>query len=215
MKQTIAASTYRAAAALLLAAAAPLARAQEEAEPAAEAAEPAAAEQPAVRRPENPPVEKGLAFVNLARIFKESEHIAARRKEISAEFRDREQAIADKIDALQLARQTLDKERLTLTNAQIQEENDRINASEVEIQRETRDLADDKRLRFDAAQRELERAVLETIKEVSRGRENFIVFDLSTILFADARLEITDDVIGLLDEKMAAADQAPAETPAE
>ncbi|MBF2735423.1 MAG: OmpH family outer membrane protein [Betaproteobacteria bacterium AqS2] len=207
MKQMFASSPFWAAAALLLAAAAPLAQAQEaDQEPAAEAAE----EQPALRRPENPPVEKGLAFVNLARIFKESKHIAARREQISAEFTAREQAISDKIDALQVARQTLDQERLTLTNAQIQEENDRINASEVEIQRETRDLADDKRLRFDAAQRELERAVLETIKEVSRGRENFIVFDLSTILFADARLEITDDVIELLDEKMAAA-----ETPAE
>ncbi len=174
------------------------------------------AEQPAEdssssNRPSNLAIEKGIAFVNLARIFRESEYIAARRQAINAEFVEREQAISDKIDALQATRQKLDQERLTLTNAQIQEENSRINATEVEIQRETRDLADDKRLRFDAAQRELERRVLETIKDVSRTRESFIVFDLSTILFADARLEITDYVLELLDQQEVPADDAATE----
>lgn len=181
-------------------------RAQEDTEQ-REAGEPAA-ETSSSNRPSNLAIEKGIAFVNLARIFRESESIAARRQEINAEFVEREQAISDKIDALQATRQKLDQERLTMTNAQIQEENSRINATEVEIQRETRDLADDKRLRFDAAQRELERRVLETIKEVSRTRESFIVFDLSTILFADARLEITDYVLELLDQEVPADDAA-------
>lgn len=189
------------------AAAAPMwVRAQEDTEQ--REAEQPAAESPSPNRPSNLAIEKGIAFVNLARIFRESEYIAARRQEINAEFVEREQAISDKIDALQATRQKLDQERLTLTNAQIQEENSRINATEVEIQRETRDLADDKRLRFDAAQRELERRVLETIKEVSRTRESFIVFDLSTILFADARLEITDYVLELLDQEVPADDAA-------
>lgn len=189
------------------AAAAPMwVRAQEDTEQ--REAEQPAAESPAANRPSNLAIEKGIAFVNLARIFRESEYIAARRQEINAEFVEREQAISDKIDALQATRQKLDQERLTLTNAEIQEENSRINATEVEIQRETRDLADDKRLRFDAAQRELERRVLETIKEVSRTRESFIVFDLSTILFADARLEITDYVLELLDQEVPADDAA-------
>lgn len=183
-------------------------RAQEDTEQ-REAEQPAAAEEgSSSNRPSNLAIEKGIAFVNLARIFRESESIAARRQEINAEFVEREQAISDKIDALQATRQKLDQERLTMTNAQIQEENSRINATEVEIQRETRDLADDKRLRFDAAQRELERRVLETIKEVSRKRESFIVFDLSTILFADARLEITDYVLELLDQEVPADDAA-------
>lgn len=181
-------------------------RAQEDTEQ-REAEQPAAEASPG-NRPTNLAIEKGIAFVNLARIFRESEYIAARRQAINAEFVEREQAISDKIDALQATRQKLDQERLTLTNAEIQEENSRINATEVEIQRETRDLADDKRLRFDAAQRELERRVLETIKEVSRTRESFIVFDLSTILFADARLEITDYVLELLDQEVPADDAA-------
>lgn len=181
-------------------------RAQEDTEQ-REAEQPAAEASPG-NRPTNLAIEKGIAFVNLARIFRESEYIAARRQAINAEFVEREQAISDKIDALQATRQKLDQERLTLTNAEIQEENSRINATEVEIQRETRDLADDKRLRFDAAQRELERRVLETIKEVSRTRESFIVFDLSTILFADARLEITDYVLELLDQEVPAEDAA-------
>lgn len=189
------------------AAAAPMwVRAQEDTEQ-REAEQPAAEASPG-NRPTNLAIEKGIAFVNLARIFRESEYIAARRQAINAEFVEREQAISDKIDALQATRQKLDQERLTLTNAEIQEENSRINATEVEIQRETRDLADDKRLRFDAAQRELERRVLETIKEVSRTRESFIVFDLSTILFADARLEITDYVLELLDQEVPADDAA-------
>lgn len=181
-------------------------RAQEDTEQ--REAEQPAEDSPSSNRPSNLAIEKGIAFVNLARIFRESEYIAARRQAINAEFVEREQAISDKIDALQATRQKLDQERLTLTNAQIQEENSRINATEVEIQRETRDLADDKRLRFDAAQRELERRVLETIKEVSRTRESFIVFDLSTILFADARLEITDYVLELLDQEVPADDAA-------
>lgn len=185
-------------------------RAQEDTEQ-RESDQPAAEASPG-NRPSNLAIEKGIAFVNLARIFRESEYIAARRQEINAEFVEREQTISDKIDALQATRQKLDQERLTMTNAQIQEENSRINATEVEIQRETRDLADDKRLRFDAAQRELERRVLETIKEVSRKRESFIVFDLSTILFADARLEITDYVLELIDQQSAApADDAATE----
>lgn len=145
--------------------------------------------------------EKGMAFVNLARIFKESIYVDSQRQKISAEFKDREAKLRQRIDALAAERDKLVAEQVTMTDQQIQELNERFAEEELSIQRDTRDLADDKRLRFDAAQRDLEQVVLESIQEVSREREDFIVFDLSTILFADSRLEITDSVIELLDQK--------------
>ena len=166
-----------------------------------------AQEEEAVVQPTDAAIEKGIAFVNLARIFKESNFIDGHRQDISAEFLDREAELRGRIDQLAADRDKLLTEQLTMTDAQIQEFNNRISEEELSIQRDTRDLADDKRLRFDAAQRELEKMVLEVIQEISRGREDFIVFDLSTILFADSRLEITDSVIGLLDQKSQAAKQ--------
>ena len=154
-------------------------------------------------RPNNLAIEKGVAFVNLSKIFKDSSYVQAKREEIAEEFMDQEKVLEEKIKLLQADKEDLTKNRLTMTSAQIQDATDALNAREIEIKRETRDLTDDKRLRFDAAQRELETLVLEKIKEVSRNRENFIVFDLSTILFADARLEITDEVIKLIDEELA------------
>lgn len=165
---------------------------------------------PLREQPRNPSIESGVAFVNLNRIFQESSYIDARLAEVNSEFTAREQELEQKVEELAQMREQHSRDRLTMTVAQRSEVTDRINEMELEIQRENRNLSEDKRLRFDSAQRELERTVLETIQEVSANRENFIVFDLSTILFADKRLEITDEVILRLDE----ADPGEAAQPA-
>ena len=158
---------------------------------------------PVPQLPANPAIQKGVAFVNLARIFKESEFIGSKRQLISEEFVELEKELEAKIETLEQRRQKQNKERLTLTKEQLQTEIDALNDMELEIQRTTRNLQEDKRLRFDVVQRDLEGIILETIQEISSSRENFIVFDLSTILFADASLEITEEVIQLLDKKTA------------
>lgn len=155
-------------------------------------------------RPANPAIESGVSFVNINRIFKESAYIQAQLDAVNAEFSDREEALREMNEELIAARDEHSRNRLTMTAENLSAENERLNAMELEINREGRNLTEDKRLRFDSAQRDLERLVLETIQEVSAGRENFIVFDLSTILFADKRLEITDEVIVRLDETAAA-----------
>ncbi len=158
----------------------------------------------AAERPANPAIESGVSFVNINRIFKESAYIQGELDAVNAEFSDREEELRAMNDELIEARDEHSRNRLTMTAESISAENERLNAMELEINREGRNLTEDKRLRFDSAQRDLERLVLETIQEVSAGRENFIVFDLSTILFADKRLEITDEVIVRLDEAAAA-----------
>ena len=153
----------------------------------------------AIDRPANPPIEKGVAFVNLARIFSTSKFIEAKRTEINAEFADREKELEEKIVKLNEMREQQSRDRLTQTAEQRRAANDSLNELDIEIQREQRNLNEDRRLRFDGVQRDLEEFVLEQIQQVSFERENMIVFDLTTILFADARLEITDEVITRLD----------------
>ena len=150
-------------------------------------------------RPSNPSIERGVAFVSLSRIFKESKYVEARLADINSEFSEREQELEAKIEQLRQSRETHARDRLTMTASERSTETDKLNEMEIEIQREGRNLTEDKRLRFDSAQRELEIFVLEKIQDVSSEKENFIVFDLSTILFADTRLEITDEVIIRLD----------------
>ena len=150
-------------------------------------------------RPSNPSIERGVAFVSLNRIFKESKYVEARLSDVNSEFSEREQELEAKIEQLSQARETHSRDRLTMTAAERSTETDKLNELEIEIQREGRNLTEDKRLRFDSAQRELEIFVLEKIQDVSSEKENFIVFDLSSILFADTRLEITDEVIMRLD----------------
>ena len=158
--------------------------------------------------PNNPSIEKGVAFVNINRIFSESAYIESEFDEVNSEFLAREEELEAKIEELRLAREKQSRDRLTMTVSERTETTEMINEMELVIQRENRDLSEDKRLRFDSIQRDLERFVLEKIQEVSAEKENFIVFDLTTILFADKRLEITDEVIRRIDESKAAEAEA-------
>ena len=145
---------------------------------------------------------EGIAFVILGRIFRESRYIGVKRDQVNAEFAEREDSLRKKIEEREKYRSGLDKDRISLTAAQLDEQTDRIEILNIEIKRQGRDLEEDKRIRFDAVNRELEKEVFATIEQVANRKNTYIVFELSSVLFAEKSMDITADVIELLDVQL-------------
>ena len=160
---------------------------------------------PAQDSPAAPRFVDGMAFVILGRIFRDSQYIDAKRDQINAEFAEREGNLRRKIEELDNDRNGLEEDRLTLTAAQLDQKNDRIDLLNIEIKRETRDLEEDKRLRFDVTNRELEKEVFAAIEQVANEQGAYIVFELSSVLFAEKSMDITAEVIKLLDTQLTAS----------
>lgn len=137
-----------------------------------------------------------MGFVRLSRIFGESDFVKQWHNDVNQEFTAREQDLQDRIAKFQK-----DKRSEGETAVQIVADGPSLAELEREIKRKDRDLAEDKRVRFEEANREVEKIVLKTIREIASQRKVYIVFELSTVLFAEKSLDLTDDVIVALDAR--------------
>lgn len=142
-----------------------------------------------------------IGFVLLSRVFRESQYVAKVRTDIEEDFSDREQALQAKITQFNELRSTRQQGQLTQVDLSQADAGSNITELEREIKREDRDLAEDKRSRFDAANIEVERTISKKIREVASERKIFLVVELSSVLFAEKRLDLTDDVIASLDQE--------------
>ena len=145
-----------------------------------------------------------IGFVLLSKVFRESQYVANIRQGIDAEFVEREQALQAKIDEFTRLREN--ETSLTQDVAAGDASVD-LDELEREIKREDRNLSEDKRSRYDEANREVERQVGETIQKVAASHQLFMVFELSSVLYAERRLDITDEVIAELDKLDTSSEQ--------
>ncbi len=148
-----------------------------------------------------------MAVVDISRIFRDSAFIKQNRDEISASFAERDDNLRALIDEAEAKRESLSRERLSLTEADFAAQRQEIEQLDIRIQREDRNLREDRRLAFDARQRELEKIVLTAVQDLSRERGYYVVLELSAILFAEQSVDFTADVIAKLDSEQPSVQQ--------
>ncbi len=148
-----------------------------------------------------------MAVVDISRIFRDSAFIKQNRDEISASFAERDDNLRALIDEAEAKRESLSRERLSLTEADFAAQRQEIEQLDIRIQREDRNLREDRRLAFDARQRELEKIVLTAVQDLSRERGYYVVLELSAILFAEQSVDFTADVIAKLDAEQPSVQQ--------
>lgn len=152
---------------------------------------------------ERPEFLKYVAVVDISRIFRESQYIKGIRNVIDESFIDRDRVFNQLVDQANSLREKLNREKISLTPEEVANLRQDIDLLEVQIQREDRNLREDKRLAFNTRQRDLEREVIEVINRIAAERRYYIVMELSSILFAEESIDFTEAVITIMDNEKA------------
>ena len=142
---------------------------------------------------------KSFAVVDISRIFRDSKYIRDIRNQINEGFSERDRKLQEMTTRRQKLYDYLEHERLALTDAEIAERSNELDILEVKIQSGNRELNDDKRLSFNARQRELEKLVLEVVAQVAAKDRRYVVLELGAVLFVEESIDMTAAVIEEID----------------
>ena len=138
-----------------------------------------------------------IGFVNTDRIFRESQLAIRAQKKLEREFSNREQEIQKQIKQARDLQTFIDKEGLTLSEAdRAKRERDLANLNR-DIQRAQREFREDlnqrKNEEFAAVHERARKAIIELAE-----KEKFDLI-LENVVYASGRVDITDRVIRILD----------------
>ncbi|MFN3593683.1 MAG: OmpH family outer membrane protein [Thiobacillaceae bacterium] len=141
--------------------------------------------------------ETRIGFVNTDRIFRESQLAIRAQKKLEREFSNREQEIQKQIKQARDLQSFLEKEGLTLSEAERTRRERELASLNRDIQRAQREFREDLNLRkneeFAAVHERARKAILELAE-----KEKYDLI-LENVVYASPRVDITDRVIRLLD----------------
>lgn len=141
--------------------------------------------------------ETRIGFVNTDRIFRESQLAIRAQKKLEREFSSREQEIQKQIKQARDLQSFLEKEGLTLTEAERTRRERELANLNRDIQRAQREFREDlnqrKNEEFAAVHERARKAIIELAE-----REKLDLI-LENVVYASPRVDITDRVIRLLD----------------
>lgn len=141
--------------------------------------------------------ETRIGFVNTDRIFRESQLAIRAQKKLEREFSNREQEIQKQIKQARDLQAFLEKEGLTLAEAERTRRERELANLNRDIQRAQREFREDlnqrKNEEFAAVHERARKAIIELAE-----REKFDLI-LENVVYASPRVDITDRVIRLLD----------------
>jgi outer membrane protein len=158
--------------------------------------------------------EGDLVYVDFDRIYAESKVASAVVDDIKAEFGDREKSLRESSEKIKSLREELEKESLTLGDAEKRAREQEIGSLEREFVRERSAFGEDFNLRLqerrNVVDAEIERIIRKLAEENKYGMviNPYLVLPLggrtithNIILYADDRVDITDEVIDLFDKE--------------
>ena len=160
-----------------------------------------------------------VAFVNFERVYQESKVVQEVRDVINADFLDRETKLRDQDDEIRGIAESLEKDALTLSDADREKRRAEIEQKERNFVRDRRALVEDRGVIMQERRRLIDIAIAKIIEEVAEEREYSMVINPyltlplsgnrtlthNIILFADGDADITADVISQFDSEMKAA----------
>ncbi len=137
-----------------------------------------------------------IGYVNTQRIFRDAPAAVKAAKRIEAEFSKRDQDLQDMAKQLQSMQDTLEKNGLTMNDADRRSKEKELNELSREFQRKQREFREDLNLR----QNEENAAIIEKANKAIKQLAETEKFDLivQDVVWANPRLDITDKIIKAL-----------------
>lgn len=144
------------------------------------------------------PLQGRLGIVNTARILRDALPSQRAQKQIEAEFQKRDQEMARLAERLKRLRDDLDRNAVTMSNADKRSKEQEFGELNRDLQRRQREFGEDLAQRRNDAMAQIIERANRVIRQIAEQEKlDLIVQDAA---FASPRLDITDRVIKALDE---------------
>ncbi|MBE8158507.1 MAG: OmpH family outer membrane protein [Betaproteobacteria bacterium] len=157
--------------------------------------------------------EDGIAYVNFDRVYQESKIVRQVRDSINGNFKEREDALRGQGEKIRGLGEAAEKDKLTLNDDELEKRRGEIERMERNFVRDRRALVEDRGVVMQERRRAIDAKIAESVEKVARQRGYSIVLNPfltlplpgnrtlthNIILFADAKVDITDDVIAEFD----------------
>jgi outer membrane protein len=148
-----------------------------------------------------------IGFVNTERILRDSAPAARATKRLETEFAKKQQDLRQLADQLKRLQADLEKNAVTMSDAQRQDKERQFNEMSRELQRRDRDFRDEVNQRRNEEMAQLLDQANRVIRQIAES-ENFDAI-LQEGVYVNPRVDITDKVIKALDS-MKPSDSKPA-----
>jgi outer membrane protein len=145
-------------------------------------------------------------FVDWERILRDSQVMKEAASEVTGGFAAREQDLRRLREDILGGREKLQKESLTMSEAEKRDLRAEIERKELEFNRGGRALREDRELAFRDLRRRFARDITAAISEVARDGGYAMVIDSSALLYGMPEADITEAVIARFDEGAPAGD---------
>ncbi len=150
-----------------------------------------------------------LAVVNVEKALEESPQAVAANKRLEIEFAPRNQELLAMRKLLRGYEDRLAKQGIQMTDAQLRELENSVRDTKREIRRAQEDYREDLNIRRNEELRKLQKRVKRAIMTVA-ARNNYDIVMGEGVLYSSARVDITKDILKVLEDEF---QTAPSATP--
>lgn len=156
-----------------------------------------------------------IVYVDFERIYRESKVVGAVQDELQVAFKDRQDALQQSQEEITALREALEREELTLSDAERNERERNIIQMEREFVRNRQAFLEDRTLNFRERRQVIDAEIERLIAELAKEKSYTIVLNPylslpisggntlrhNIILYADETADITEEVIELFDQE--------------
>jgi outer membrane protein len=149
------------------------------------------------------PVQGKFGFVNTERILRDATPAQRAQKKIEAEFQKRDQELAKMAEQMKRLQDELDKNSVTMSEAQRRNKEREFGDMNRDFQRKQREFREDLNQRRNEELAQVVEQANRVIRQIAEQEKYDIIFQ--DAVFASPRIDITDKVIKALDGNKPAA----------
>ncbi|MDX1974343.1 MAG: OmpH family outer membrane protein [Rickettsiales bacterium] len=152
------------------------------------------------------PATTNIAVVNVQKVMGASTAAKSVREQIESKQKAFQTDISKKVDALQKEKQEIGKQQSVLSKAAFEEKARAFSVKETEVQKEVQSKKSMLDNGFERALSEIQKATVDIVAELSKEKNFILAVPTSQILYADNKLDISDEVIDRLNKKLPKVD---------
>ena len=138
-----------------------------------------------------------IGYVVVEKVLKEAPQTAASNKKLEKEFKSRTDGLQKKVKAIQKQEKDFNKNSVTMSAADRQKAQKKIQNSKIEIQRIERELREDIDIRRREEIGKLQQKINEAIEEMAKT-EKYDLILYQGVAYASKEIDITDKLIKVL-----------------
>jgi outer membrane protein len=138
-----------------------------------------------------------IGYVVVEKVLKEAPQTAASNKKLEKEFKSRTDDLQKKVKAIQKEEKDFSKNSVTMSAADRQKAQKKIQNSKIEIQRIERELREDIDIRRREEIGKLQQKINEAIEEMAKADEYDLIL-YQGVAYASKEIDITDKLIKVL-----------------